>query len=147
MMSSGPVKSGPTPKAGQSGLPAVAPSSHALLREKLQGRSTPDSEALASSDDEGDPHRQDIPHPLTQPHKPVRRSSWLNDTTQHIPRPRKESFASSSMSPTASHPSTPSADTGAATWGSHANPSGVLGRAPGSAAFSWGTGIWNNERK
>lgn len=50
------------------------------------------------------------------------------------------------MSPTASHPSTPSAETGAGTWGSHST-SSVMGRAPPGSTFPWGTGIWNNERK
>lgn len=117
-MSSG-IKPGIQSKPGQGGLPAaVAPSSQAILLDKLNRQSTPDSEALASSDDEGDSHRQDPPPPSAPPPKPVRRASWLNDTSQvSAVRPRKESFASSTMSPTTSHPSTPSADSGVGTWG------------------------------
>ncbi|KAK3344068.1 hypothetical protein B0T25DRAFT_573032 [Lasiosphaeria hispida] len=147
-MSSGTIKTGTQSKPGQGGFP-VAPSSQAILLEKLNARrSTPDSEALASSDDEVDPHRQEILP--TQPPKPVRRASWLNDTSQlqqPPPRPRKGSFASSSMSPTTSHPSTPSVESGANAWGSHASASTVLGRGHGPGSFPWGTGIWNNERK
>lgn len=148
-MSSGIAKAGPQSKPGQGGFSAVAPSSQAILLDKLGRRSTPDSEALASSDDEGDPHRQDTHQPSVQPPKPVRRASWLNDTSQQPPpHPRKGSFASSSMSPTTSHPSTPSAESGAGAWGSHTGPSAVLGRGHGGpSSFPWGTGIWNSERK
>ncbi|KAK1728101.1 uncharacterized protein BDZ83DRAFT_767700 [Colletotrichum acutatum] len=138
------AKPGPSSKQGQGTFSAV--NSHAILLDKLNRRSTPDSEALASSDDEADSHRQEPPQ-QAQPQKPVRRASWLNDTTQPLPRPRKGSFASSSMSPTASHPSTPSAE-GNAPWSTHTQSSGVMGRAPvPGASFTWGTGIWNNERK
>ncbi|PFH58088.1 hypothetical protein XA68_14190 [Ophiocordyceps unilateralis] len=127
--------------------PAGAQNSHSILLEKVGARtSTPDSEALASSDDEGD-HRPDLPQASTaQPQIPTRRSSWLNDTSQTISRPRKGSFASSTMSPTASHPNTPSAEAGNGPWASHINPS-VMGRAAASSTFTWGTGIWNDQRK
>ncbi|KAK3683796.1 hypothetical protein B0T22DRAFT_385567 [Podospora appendiculata] len=148
-MSSGTAKAGVQSKPGQPGLPAVAPSSQAILLEKLNARrSTPDSEALASSDDEVDPHRQES-LPTSKPPKPVRRASWLNDTSQQpLPRPRKGSFASSSMSPTASHPSTPAVEPGVGTWGAHSTSAAVLGRGHAApSSFSWGTGIWNNDRK
>lgn len=122
-------------------------SSQNLLLEKVGVRtSTPDSEALASSEDEGD-HRPDVLSSVSHPHKPVRRASWLNDTSQPLPRPRQGSFASNSVSsPTASHPSTPSAETTSAPWGSH-SASSAMPRPPGAASFPWGTGIWNSERK
>ncbi|KAF4460850.1 hypothetical protein FALBO_12363 [Fusarium albosuccineum] len=149
-MSSGPLKTGPPSRLGQGSHAAATASNQSLLLEKLHARtSTPDSEALASSDDEGD-HRQEFAHSssqsTSQPAKPVRRPSWLNETSQTLGRPRKGSFASSSMSPTASHPSTPSAETGAGAWGSH-SASSVMGRPTGASAFPWGTGIWNTERK
>ncbi|KAK4202548.1 hypothetical protein QBC40DRAFT_294608 [Triangularia verruculosa] len=144
-MSSGGGKTGPPPKQGQGPFSGVAPSSQAILLEKLNRRSTPDSEALASSDDEPEALRQENVPPTVQPPKPMRRASWLNDGTQQQPmRQRKESFASSSMSPTTSHPSTPAAEAGTSVWGT----TGVLGRAhSGSGTFAWGTGIWNTERK
>lgn len=149
-MSSGSLKTGPPSRLGQGSHAAATANNQSLLLDKLHARtSTPDSEALASSDDEGD-HRQESAHTATQsssqPPKPVRRPSWLNETSQTLGRPRKGSFASSSMSPTASHPSTPSAEAGAGTWGSHST-SSVMGRPAGSSTFPWGTGIWNAERK
>jgi hypothetical protein len=144
------IKSGGVPKAGQAGFPAVAPNNQSILLEKLNvRRSTPDSEALASSDDEADPHhRSDAAIPPVQHQKPVRRASWLNDTSQAaVPQPRKSSFASNSMSPTTSHPSTPSGEPGAGVWGSHSAHTAVVGRThQAPSAFPWGTGIWNSER-
>lgn len=147
-MSASNMKSGPGGRTGQSPFSAIAGSNQSILLEKLNvRRSTPDSEALASSDDEVDPHRQDVPQPM-QPPKPVRRASWLNDTSQiTLPHPRKGSFASSSMSPTASHPSTPAVETGAGPWGSHPSSSATIGRGHQAPSFTWGTGIWNTDRK
>jgi hypothetical protein len=145
-MSSGAVtKSGTPSRLGGGPLPSVPSSGQSHLLDKVSARtSTPDSEALASSEDEGD-HRQDSSQTVTQPPKPVRRSSWLNDTS-HPYRTRKGSFASGSMSPTASHPSTPSTETTAGPWGSHST-STAMPRPSGSSAFAWGAGIWNNDRK
>jgi hypothetical protein len=143
-MSSGSHKPGLSTKPA-TGSFATAPqqSNQTLLLERVGARtSTPDSEALASSDDEGD-HRQGNPQPL--PQKPVRRSSWLNDTSQPFSRPRKGSFASSSMSPTGSNPSTPSVETGAGPWAPH-SATATMGRVAGSNSLSWGSGIWT-ERK
>jgi len=122
-------------------------SNPSILLDKFNGRrSTPDSEALASSDDENE--RQDHPQATTQPQKPTRRASWLNDTTTPTgPQPRKTSFASSSMSPTTSHPSTPSAES--STWGAHGQGGPGVGRghATVTTAFPWGSGIWNNDSR
>ncbi|KAI1816400.1 hypothetical protein GGS20DRAFT_230790 [Poronia punctata] len=145
-MSTSNVKPSPAPKGGQGGLATLGPSSSSILLDKLNvRRSTPDSEALASSDDEPEAHRGEaLQHPI-QPQKPVRRASWLNDTSQAtLPHPRKGSFAGASMSPTAvTHPSTPSADVGAA-WAPHSS-SGTMGRA--GSSFHWPTAIWTAERK
>lgn len=119
-----------------------------LLLDKFNARrSTPDSEALASSDDEPDNHRPDH-QPIIAAQKPGRRASWLNDTTtQSVNQPRKGSFASSTMSPTTSHPSTPSAES--ATWGTHApqgsGGSGIGRGHNGPTSFPWSSGIWNTE--
>lgn len=150
-MSSGVIKSGQQNKPGQGNLPpGVAPNSQALLLDKLNARrATPDSisEAVASSDEEADPHRSDHSQTI-QPQNHIRRASWLNDPSQAAIRPRKGSFASTSMSPTASHPTTPSTEIGPTTWGAHAASSNIMGRPhTGSGAFAWGTGIWNSERK
>ncbi|KAK4101543.1 hypothetical protein N658DRAFT_425800 [Parathielavia hyrcaniae] len=151
-MNSGTIKPGSSSKPGQGSFPSGPPSSQAILLDKLNRRSTPDSEALASSDDEAEHHRQDNPPPPVQPPQPVRRSSWLNDTSQQpLSRQpqRKGSFASTSMSPTSSHPATPSGDVGVTGWGSHSATAGVLGRthSGGAGSFAWGPGIWGSERK
>lgn len=137
-MSSSSLKAGQTARLGQGA------SNQNLRLDKLARTSTPDSEALASSDDEGD-HRLDGSQAATQ--KPTRRPSWLNDTSQTLPRPRKGSFASNSLSsPTTSHPSTPSAENvPGGLWGSHSTSSAM--NRPGATAFTWGTGIWNTDRK
>ncbi|KHN95865.1 PSP1 domain-containing protein [Metarhizium album ARSEF 1941] len=146
-MSSNPLKSATASKSGQGSFPSGTTTTQSLLLEKVQARtSTPDSEALASSDDEVEHRNEASQAAPAQAQKPVRRSSWLNDTSQSLNRPRKGSFASSSMSPTGSHPSTPSAEAGSGPWGSH-SASSAGGRTANSSAFSWGTGIWNADRK
>ncbi|GAP83852.1 putative psp1 domain-containing protein [Rosellinia necatrix] len=148
-MSASNIKPGSAPRGGQGVIATLAPSGQSILLDKLNvRRSTPDSEALASSDDEPDNHRQDVPQVPAQPQRPVRRASWLNDTSQAtLPHPRKGSFAGSSMSPTTSHPSTPSAETGAGVWAPHSSSSGAIGRGHQPPSFPWGTGIWTSERK
>ncbi|CAD6442440.1 49026fe2-d1b4-49be-814e-f4a96fff3dad [Sclerotinia trifoliorum] len=143
-MSSSNNKIGASGKANQSNPSSITSSNPSLLLGKFnERRSTPDSEALASSDDE--PERQDTQQPVNPPQKPpTRRASWLNDTTQSGAQPRKGSFASSSMSPTASHPSTPSADSN--TWGPHAQVAAGRGHTS-SSSFPWGSGIWNSESR
>ncbi|KAH8590276.1 hypothetical protein B0O99DRAFT_655007 [Bisporella sp. PMI_857] len=131
-------------KAAQSNPSSMSSSNPSLLLEKFNARrSTPDSEALASSDD--DMERQEHQQPIIPQQKPTRRASWLNDTTPSAVQPRKNSFASSSMSPTTSHPSTPSAESGNWANAHGQNGSGIGRGAPG--AFPWGSGIWNSERK
>ncbi|KAK3989550.1 hypothetical protein QBC44DRAFT_81536 [Cladorrhinum sp. PSN332] len=145
-MSSGTGKPGTPSKPGPGGFSAAAPTSQAILLDKLARRSTPDSEALASSDDEGDALRQESAPAPPQPQKPIRRASWLNDTSQQVAPPkRKGSFASASMSPTTSHPSAPASDLNTTAWGS---PSGVLARGhSGSGTFAWGVPNYWNDRK
>ncbi|KAK3488398.1 hypothetical protein B0T13DRAFT_406981 [Neurospora crassa] len=151
-MSSGTGKPALQAKTGQGNFAPGMPSTQAILLDKLNRGSTPDSEALASSDDEVDPLRQEPPPTSTQaPKQPVRRASWLNDTSQPPPPPRqrKESFASTSMSPTTSHPSTPAVDSGVGAWGTHPAASAVHGRShagPSPFSTTWGAGIWTNER-
>ncbi|KAI0874832.1 hypothetical protein GGS24DRAFT_326099 [Hypoxylon argillaceum] len=149
-MNASNIKPGSAPKGSQGAIAALAPSNQqSILLDKLNvRRSTPDSEALASSDDEPDNHRQDSHQSPAQPQRPVRRASWLNDTSQvTLPHPRKGSFAGSSMSPTTSHPSTPSAEPGAGVWAAHPSSAGAMGRGHQPPSFPWGTGIWTSERK
>lgn len=124
----------------------------ALLERASRGirRSTPDSEALASSDDETD-HPRQLPAStgVSQPPKTARRTSWLNEIPSTSTR-RASTQLSGAYSPNNSHPATPSGDlagwpqppaspkmSGAAGWGS----------ATGSS-FPWpSNGIWNENRK
>lgn len=129
----------PTPGAKASGHSAhISHSGNAILLEKLSARkSTPDSEALASSDDEGDVQRTTFTLPVTQ-QKPVRRSSWLNDT-QSGNQLRKPSF--STMQPTSSNTnSSADASNMSSVLTSAATASGVRAH-PGPVPL-WSQGIW-----
>jgi hypothetical protein len=67
-MSANSAKIGAGAKVPQSTTSSMTSSNPSILLDKFNGRrSTPDSEALASSDDEGD--RQDHHQPAVQPHK------------------------------------------------------------------------------
>ncbi|EAS33936.3 PSP1 domain-containing protein [Coccidioides immitis RS] len=119
-----------------------------LLEKGRQGgrRSTPDSEALASSEDENDHHghTQAQPTPVS---KTTRRTSWLNEIPSSLPR-KASLTATSSFSPVNSNPTTPATDQGA--WGSATSPglaSSVNWGSTGNGSFPWGTGIWNAENR
>jgi hypothetical protein len=112
-------------------------------------RSTPDSEALASSDDETENTRTLSSANASQPPKPARRTSWLDQIPSSSTR-RPSTQLSAAHLANEPHPETPSADlagwptasvspkTSAATgWGSTSG-----------SPFPWGTtGIWNDSRK
>ncbi|KAI9799282.1 MAG: hypothetical protein M1833_004160 [Piccolia ochrophora] len=105
-------------------------------------RSTPDSEALASSDDDFDKHQQEQPSSTAMPPKPVRRASWLSEV-QAIPRRKSSVTAMGGQSPNNSQPGTPSGDP--MTWASGPT---APGRSHASAtSFSWGNGIWNSDSR
>ncbi|KAI9810434.1 MAG: hypothetical protein M1832_001345 [Thelocarpon impressellum] len=98
----------------------------ALDKGRLNARrSTPDSEVVASSDDELDKHALEpsatsaaAAAAATAP-KPVRRSSWLSDV-QTLPQ-RRGSFAGAGpLSPANAHPTTPPAE--APSWAGAAAP-------------------------
>ncbi|KAI9843994.1 MAG: hypothetical protein M1838_002374 [Thelocarpon superellum] len=113
----------------------------ALEKTRVVGRqSTPDSEVLASSDDEAEKHGRDTLSSNAMPPKPTRRSSWLSDVQTHAPR--RSSFASGGpLSPGSTNAQPPSSD---ATWGSLSG--AAVGRThPANNSFTWGSGIWNNE--
>lgn len=147
-MSTQSTRVNPGGKSAQAAYAGFSASNSSILLDKFNARrATPDSEALASSDDEADAHKMENIITSTPAHKQVRRTSWLNDT-QCVPDLRKGSFASSSKSPTNSHPSTPSVESG--TWGPHipVPSAAAVGRGQSnSATFPWGTGIWNEQRK
>lgn len=105
-------------------------------------QTSPDSEALISSDDEGD--HLDSPQQVKYRQKPVSRVMQLNEATPVVSVPRKDSIASSSMSPTTSHPSTPPSDVGV--WAQQTSGNSNIGRGhSGMSSFPWSSGIWNIE--
>lgn len=117
-----------------------------LLEKSYPGlrRSTPDSEALASSDDELDHSRNAQAVTGLRSSKPARRTSWLNE----IPTSnRKPSVTlSGPYSPSASNPNTPSADQGS--WTSTASP-GLAASSTWSTSgtsYPWGS-IWNTDTR
>lgn len=126
-------------------LPAGANGSLLLERTRMGARrATPDSEALASSDDEGDKHHPDPSPSSAGPAKPPRRASWLSDV-QPLPARKGSLAGASSGSPLNSQPNTPATDLHA--WGG-----GTAGPAVGrsqvaGAAFPWSSAIWNSDSR
>ncbi|KIW64983.1 hypothetical protein, variant [Phialophora macrospora] len=99
-------------------------------------RSTPDSEALASSDDEPD-HTKAVAASNTRPGKPGRRTSWLNDVSASNVN-RKPSITGP-YSPSTSHPGTPGTEN--SPW-TNANTSGSAAWPNPASSYPWNT-IWN----
>ena len=107
--------------------------------------STPDSEALASSDDEQDHYHRLQSINSTLGAVPARRSSWLTDV-QPVPQRKPSLTGSGAFDATNSHPATPSSD--AVGWGPNATSStgSAIGRGhSNSASFPWSGTIWNSE--
>lgn len=98
-------------------------------------RSTPDSEALASSDDEPD-HNKAPTASNQRPGKQGRRTSWLNDVSASNVN-RKPSITGP-YSPSTSHPGTPGAENSAWT---NTNATGSAWPNP-PPSYPWNT-IWN----
>lgn len=112
-----------------------------ILLEKAKiglRRSTPDSEALASSDDEQDPTRH-LTRITSQPlPKPARRPSWINENARAVNR--KSSIGTPGAGIDAVSPG-PSAD--ATGWGSAGSP---LARVNSNGnSFPWGNAIWSSD--
>ncbi|KAE8352937.1 hypothetical protein BDV28DRAFT_118228 [Aspergillus coremiiformis] len=109
-------------------------------------RSTPDSEALASSDD-------DVEHPqitststIAPVPKPARRTSWLNEVPANIHR--KASLTTTGPLPSgASNPTSPATDQSGWPSTSPVMSSSINWNHVGSGSFPWGTGIWNTESR
>ena len=121
-----------------------ANAAHLLERSRagLRG-STPDSEALASSDDEQDQlHRLQkvTSNPVS---KPGRRASWLTEQSNSTRNVSMGAGPFSPISPGAANPSSENIP-----WGSHAtqNPPPATGRGhSSSASFPWSNTIWNTD--
>lgn len=118
-----------------------------ILLDKFNVRkSTPDSEALASSDDEVDAPRSFVLpdlHSVPQ-QKPQRRSSWLNDSTQSGNQLRKGSFPSS-MPPTSLNMNSGPADNGTMTGHLQSAATGSGVRPHAASATLWSQGIWSTD--
>ncbi|KAL8873451.1 MAG: hypothetical protein Q9174_001081 [Haloplaca sp. 1 TL-2023] len=107
--------------------------------------STPDSEALASSDDEQEQHLRLQSRTNLQGSRPVRRSSWLPDVHQ-APQRTGSHGGGGSFSPGVSHPPTPSSEQMA--WAANAGSSAAstTGRGHSSRdSIPWGSAIWSND--
>ncbi|KAL8705859.1 MAG: hypothetical protein Q9201_001082 [Fulgogasparrea decipioides] len=124
------------------------PGNASIFLEKAKGSkrgSTPDSEALASSDDEQEHlHRlQSITN--LQGSRPVRRASWLTDVHQ-APQRKGSLGGGGTFSPNASHPATPSSEQ--VSWAAAAGTSAASAAARGhssSSSIPWGSAIWSSE--
>ena len=107
--------------------------------------STPDSEALASSDDEQDHHLRLHPVTSNPGPKPVRRLSWLTEV-QQVPN-RKGSLVGNGPFTPAS-PNTIASPNDQTPWGGNAGSTtgSTIGRGHAtSTSFPWGNTIWNND--
>ncbi|KAJ5326597.1 PSP1 C-terminal [Penicillium brevicompactum] len=133
-----------------SSTPPAAATASAILEKTNPGvrRSTPDSEALASSDDDGDHVAQahNIIPPSSKP--PARRTSWLNEVP--ISAQRKHSLSGGHLVSAPSNPTSPSSDQ--APWATTTSPNLAASfnwNQAGGSTFPWGTGtgIWNTESR
>ncbi|OAG40089.1 hypothetical protein AYO21_05770 [Fonsecaea monophora] len=137
---SGLTTRGPMPAFGNFGTHQASAS---LLLQKSNpglGRSTPDSEALASSDDEPD-HGKTGGGSNVKPNRNVRRTSWLNDVS--LANANRKPSITGPYSPSTSHPGTPGAEP--LPWG-NPNPNATgPGAWPNSAtSYPWPT-IWSQD--
>ncbi|EXJ77908.1 hypothetical protein A1O3_09067 [Capronia epimyces CBS 606.96] len=134
----GRASRGPMPAFGTFGA-HQAPAS-ILLEKSNPGlrRSTPDSEALASSDDEVE-HPKGMASGNAKANRNARRTSWLNDVTSSNIN-RKPSITGP-YSPSTSHPGTPGSEQ--APW-TNVNPSGAAGWSSQQTSYPW-TNIWGQD--
>lgn len=137
-------KPGQAPKTNTS--PTSSSNTAARLEKAHPGvrRPTPDSDALASSDDDGDHSQQTSQAPVSIP-RPGRRTSWLNEVPPHVTR--KSSLASANpISSGVSNPTSPATDQ--SVWSTSPGLGGSIAwNHVGSSSFPWGTGIWNSESR
>ncbi|KAI4177333.1 MAG: hypothetical protein LQ343_000313 [Gyalolechia ehrenbergii] len=108
--------------------------------------STPDSEALASSDDEQEYHYRMQSIANLQGSRPARRASWLTEVNQ-APQRKGSLGGGGTFSPSASHPTTPSGEH--LPWASVAAGTSIgssTGRGHSSSmSIPWGSAIWSSD--
>ncbi|KIV95598.1 hypothetical protein PV10_03229 [Exophiala mesophila] len=115
-----------------------------LLEKSNPGlrRSTPDSEALASSDDEVE-HPKPTASSNVKTARPARRTSWLTDTSSYNPN-RKPSITGP-YSPSGSHPGTPGSEISPWTNLNASNPPGWPNPALPTPYTAWN--IWGQDSR
>lgn len=138
------------PQLGQRKRTSVSgyPGNASIFLEKAKAGkrgSTPDSEALASSDDEQEHHYR--LHSITNlpSSRPVRRASWLTEM-QQAPQRKASLGGGGTFSPHASHPPTPPSEQ--TPWAaSSSTPTGsATGRGhSSSSSIPWGSAIWSSD--
>jgi hypothetical protein len=144
-MSGNPNKPAFTPRAGMPAFGAFGaqqPSASILFEKSNPGvrRSTPDSEALASSDDEPDQNR--AANQAAKAHKPARRTSWLNDVPTATATLTRKTSGTMPYSPTASNPGTPASEQPA--WTPMTSTSAATGWNGTTSSGAWSS-IWSNQ--
>ncbi|PYH96346.1 hypothetical protein BO71DRAFT_417818 [Aspergillus ellipticus CBS 707.79] len=137
------------PKPVTSSTPASNVSARLEKTHPGVRRSTPDSEALASSDDDGDHLLQNATSTTAPAPRPARRTSWLNEVPPTTV-PRKASLTTvGPLSSGASNPSSPATEQ--SVWPTNTSPSIgssiTWNNVGNSSSFPWGTGIWNTESR
>lgn len=131
-------------KAGANSAPGTNASIRLEKGKPGVRRSTPDSEALTSSDDEFE-HLHQVTTAHTAPiAKPARRTSWLNEVPQNLPRKASLTTAGSLASP--GIPSSSATDQPG--WGAATSPSLSSSISWGhGGSFPWATGIWTSDTR
>ncbi|KNG87942.1 PSP1 domain protein [Aspergillus nomiae NRRL 13137] len=135
-----------TTKSGTSSTPNATASVRLEKTHPGVRRSTPDSEALASSDDDVEHMQATSTSTIAPIPKPARRTSWLNEVPANIHR--KASLTSTGpLSSGASNPTSPATDQSGWPSTSPVMSSSINWNHVGSGSFPWGTGIWNTESR
>ncbi|KAK4693571.1 hypothetical protein P7C71_g3851, partial [Lecanoromycetidae sp. Uapishka_2] len=139
------AQTGPKKRTSFSGFPGGSASMF-LDRSKAGIRgSTPDSEALASSDDEPDHLPRLRPVTSNPGPKPVRRASWLAET-QQAPNRKGSLGGNGPFSPASPSSTVPSGDQAHWVNNNGSSTGTTIGRGHStSTSFPWGNTIWNND--
>lgn len=137
-------------KAPPPGFGPIPGNQASLLLEKANPglrRATPDSEALASSDDELEarPPSSNIHNPNMS--KPVRRTSWLTEIPSSQTRKPSVTMSGASHSPSGSHPTTPSGDHGVRIGTNSPGMAATAGWSHQATGNAWYGSMWNNESR
>lgn len=137
-------------KAPPPGFGPLPGNQASLLLEKANPglrRATPDSDALASSDDEVEarPPSSNMPNPSMT--KPKRRTSWLTEIPSSQTRKPSVTMSGASHSPSGSHPTTPSVDHGVRIGTNSPGMAGTGGWSHQSPGNPWAGAMWNNEAR